>query len=421
VMAAVAVDHNLTGISDRSNKLDTVLAISLVLVGMCFPTSIQGDISKPLLGAFYCVALLLLALIIKRQGTAGFLACLFSFLMIPVLLLFTLTSGLTTYKPGALVGYAALSVLYVVNLKALSLRKSFFGFFAVMNVLTICVATAILVGYDGVTKFIVANYSSFYPELVQYMMDVRKPVLTFGAHSIAGLLLYFFFFAALQTWRLKKSKLFLVFAHSYVLILYSLLSVTGLTFGTVALFQLFYWLWHEDRKLLKVTLSLTFVIAISMALFLSSVIPWDDGIDAVKLVLTSTDGGLSGRFLPEGTLYGDLQYLRDNSFSPVGVSFAEQLQFGDSGIVEHLLRGSLPLVLMVYGGLFFFLRRNLVARADVYLIFFSIMAFEAGYSTLTTGYRTLCLIPFFIIYLNYLRRLQSVELAGGMASSSGTA
>ena len=43
----------------------------------------------------------------KRQGTAGFLACIFSFLMIPVLLLFTLTSGLASYKPGALVGYAA--------------------------------------------------------------------------------------------------------------------------------------------------------------------------------------------------------------------------------------------------------------------------------------------------------------------------
>ena len=66
VMAAVAVDHNPTGVSDRSDKPDTVLAICLLIVGMYFPTSIQGDISKPLLGAFYCVTLLVLALIMKR-------------------------------------------------------------------------------------------------------------------------------------------------------------------------------------------------------------------------------------------------------------------------------------------------------------------------------------------------------------------
>jgi hypothetical protein len=421
VTAAAAVGQNPTEVSGRPNRLDTVLAISLLVVGMYFPTSIQGDISIPLLGAFYCVTLLLLALIIKRDGTAGFLACVFSFLMIPVLLLFTLTSGLTTYKPGALVAYGALSVLYIVNLKALSFRKSLVGFFAFVNILNICGAIAILVGYDGVTKLIVANYSSFYPELVQYMMDVRKPVLTFGAHSIAGLLLYFFFFAALQTWRLNRTRLFLVFAYSYVLIMYSLLSVTGLIFGTIALFQLLYCLWQEDRKLLKITVSLTSVVAIAMVLFLSSVVPWDDGVDAVKLVLTAPDGGLSGRFLPGGTLYGDLQYLRDNSFSPVGVSYVEQLQFGDSGFVEQILRGSVPLVLMVYGGLFFFLRRNLVARADAYLIFFAIIAFEAGYSTLITGYRTLCLIPFFIIYLNHLRRIPELELARGVASSNATA
>ena len=339
--------------------------------------------------------------------------------MIPVLLLFTLTSGLTTYKPGALVAYAALSVLYIVNLKDLSLRKSFLGFFAVINVLTICGAAAILAGYDGVTKFIVANYSSFYPELVQYMMDVRKPVLTFGAHSIAGLLLYFFFFAALQTWRLKRSRLFLVFAHC--------LRNYHLLFAFSKWFSI-----RNDRAISIVPLALARRSQASKSYAFAHVCDCDQ-YGSAPLVsyplgrwdrrrqasANFTEGGLSGRFLPDGTLYGDMQYLRDNSFSPVGVSFAEQLQFGDSGFVEHLLRGSVPLVLMVYGGLFFFLRRNLVARADVYLIFFAIMAFEAGYSTLITGYRTLCLIPFFIIYLNYLRRIHGLELAGGVASSSG--
>src|SRR5260370_35623157 len=74
------------------------------------------------------------------------------------------------------------------------------------------------------------------------MVMFRKPVLTFGTHSLAGFFLYLFFYVNLQTYRLKGGKLFLSFALCYLFLTLSLLSVTGIILGLVGMLPIFYYL-----------------------------------------------------------------------------------------------------------------------------------------------------------------------------------
>jgi hypothetical protein len=105
-------------------------------------------------------------------------------------------------------------------------------------------------------------------------------------------------------------------------------------------------------------------------------------------------------------MYYDVEYLRNHPFSPVGASFREGFVFGDDGPVEYLLRGSVPFLLLIYGGLFYFLRRNVILRSHAYFLFAAILLFELGITTLTS-LRGLYLIPVFSVYLNSLTASQA--------------
>jgi hypothetical protein len=230
-------------------------------------------------------------------------------------------------------------------------------------------------------------------------------VLTFGNHSLAGYFFYVLFYVNLQTWRLKRRKMFLVFALCYLVMIFSLLSVTGIVFGMLAILQLFYYLWLRNRKLAMATV-LAFCLGLPLCfqLLVPSTATWHDVIYAIADVVTSSEHGLLGRFGPGGTISSyDLQYLWNHPLSPVGVSYMDQLFFGDSAPIEYILRGSVILLFLVYGGLYSFLHRNLLDRSDAYLLFAVTVAFELGWTTLT-NYRALYLIPFFVVYLNGLRR-----------------
>jgi hypothetical protein len=88
------------------------------------------------------------------------------------------------------------------------------------------------------------------------------------------------------------------------------------------------------------------------------------------------------------------------------VSNSGELLFVDSGWVEYTLRGSVIFVLLIYGNLYFFLRRSLLVKTDRNWLFLVILTFELGFTSLTY-YRTLYLLPFFIVFLNGSRRTQN--------------
>ena len=413
-MATIALQ--LRKIGRTRTNLSGVIAGSLLALGLYFPTSTGEQPSTILVGANYLVCLIFLSLLFfEAEDKPSFHVCITLLSIVPLLLVFTYTSNLHIYTFGALTGYSVLSILLITNLREIRLPSSIFYLFGLVNVINILLGVSILAGSNFVRQILVTHYSIYYPELVPNMLFFRKPVLTFGTHSIAAFFLYLFFYSNLQTYRLRGRKLFLIFAFCYLFLAAALLSVSGLVLAVIGFLQLFWLLWSSVRRRWFWGGALLGVLGLIAGFqLLGSIIKnWADVREGAKVIITSSDSGFLGRFASKGTLLYSMEYLRYHPFSPVGVADREGLMFQDSGFVEYLLRGSIILVLLVYGGLFFFLKRSLLSRADATWLFLVILGFELGFTALT-NFRALYLLPFLVVYLNGLRRN---ETSGGPLQS----
>jgi hypothetical protein len=376
----------------------------LLVVGLYFPTTASQHLTVCSVSGYLICCALLAALALRRYGRPSFPVCVLLFSITPLLLMFTFTSGLSTLRLGALLGYGVLSVLFITNLRDVDLPQWFGRLWAAVNSINILAGFAIIAGVQSVNDFIIAHYSTAYDELLPDMLAWHKPVLTFGSHSIAAFFLYLFFWVNLRAYKVKRNRLFLTFSVSYLFLMLFLLSVSALAFATVGSFQLAAHFWPAIRHKLAwacVALCAVLVAAVSW----NHAISLNSSVDVFKEVLQNPDAGLAGRFLPGGTMAYDLQYLRQHPLSPVGTSFREGLMFGDNGPVEYMLRGSVPLLLLVYGGLFYFLRRNLISRFHAVFFFIAVVMFELGITTLV-NFRAQCLFPVFVMFLNSLTQPQ---------------
>ena len=97
--------------------------ILLLLAGMYFPSVASERFSAFSLSAFVIVAALLLLLVFRKHGHPNFLRCLAILSITPLLLLFTVTSGLATLKLGALFQYAVLSVMLIATFRDIILPR----------------------------------------------------------------------------------------------------------------------------------------------------------------------------------------------------------------------------------------------------------------------------------------------------------
>jgi hypothetical protein len=382
------------------------MIVGLLLVfGLYFPTTASQHLTILSVSGYLICFALLAALVLRRHGRPSFPACVLLLSITPLLLVFTFTSGLSTIRLGALLGYGVLSVLYITDVRDVGVSQWFARLWVVVNIINILAGFAIVLGAQSVNDFIIAHYSVAYDELLPYMLELHKPVLTFGSHSIAAFFLYLFFWVNLQAYKVKCKRWFIAFSVCYLFLIAFLLSVSALAFVAVGSFQLAAHFWSAIRhKLAWVTVALSAVLVTAVSW--SHAINWGSSLDVVKAILQDPANGLSGRLLPGGTMYYDLQYLQEHPFSPVGTSFREGFMFGDCGPVEYMLRGSLPLLLLMYGGFVYYLQRNVISRSHAVFFFVAVVIFELGITTLIS-LRALYLIPVFIVYLNSLTAPQA--------------
>lgn len=387
----------------KSTVASTVFPL-LLLAGMYFPSTASERFSAFSLLAFVILLVLFSLLILRKHGRPGVLGCLTLLSIAPLLFLFTFTSGLATLKLGALFQYAVLSVMLIASFRDIILPRWFDALWSMVNVINIFGGIAIVAGFQPVNDFIIAHYSTAYDDLVANMVSWHKPVLTFGTHSLAAFFLYLFFWLNLQGYKRKGHKRLLIFATCYIFLTVCLLSVSAVAFAALGICQLVFLFWSSITYKFA-TAILMLCLLLIVIVFGGSRFYWRESVDSVQEILQDPGAGLTGRLLPGGTMYESLEYLKSHPFSPVGASFREGLVFGDDGPLEYILRGSIPLLVLVYGGLFYFLRRNLLLKSDAYFLFAVIVAFETGYTTLI-NIRALYLIPIFCAFLNSISRDQ---------------
>ena len=383
----------------RSKAAIGVVAM-LFLAGVYAPTSIGRVISPGLqfanLGLLF---VLLLTLALRRRGLMDGLPLVCSAAIPAVMLIATLLSPLTEFAYGAVLVYGLLAILLSLRLDNLVIPAGFRRLLLAVSLVNAVGAVLLLLQNPEARQFLLDNYSAAYPDLVPFMLDEGKPVLSFASHSIAGFYFYLFFLLNVETFRSGAGRLHLLAAVSYLLLMITLSSSTGYLFSIAGLLHLAkHFLWR--RSWLKVT-------AAALALLLSGVVlatQFDvNDIQTALLdnLLRADSSGLSGRYSSTGALAGNLTFIAENPLQPIGLTYSPALFYGDSGPVEYLTRGSFPLLLAIYCGFYLFVRRNLRARGMSLWLFFSYLAFEAGYSNLNY-FRSLYLLPFVVVYLNNL-------------------
>jgi len=394
----------------HSNVRDSLIGPFLLLAGMYMPTSIGGVQSRLWVALSLLVAFAAFVLLAVMNGLSHlYRSHLFACLIVLTLVICTFTSPLTEVEFGGVFVYCLMALMFVLKVNGISCGPLGKRVFLVVNVTNVMLGIGIIAQFEPVLTFLRTYYTYFYPELLPMMFVLRKPVLAFATHSVAGFFYFIFFWANLRSYETSRKSLYLAFAiiySAFSLFLFSFSSLFFLFWEAALLLNL---AWQRSRVLSLAGIAAGAGCALAVWSWLGD---WKaDLIDYSTSVLTSTGNGLLGRYSSStGDLVTNLQFIRNHPFTPVGLTGYSRFLFVDSGPIEYFLRGSLPLVVSIYGGLFCFLKFNLKHKKDVWVLFAAIMSFEIGFSVL--GYpRTFYLLPFFILYLNGLERAQPLGAA----------
>ena len=365
----------------------------LLVCGLFFPTSIAGAISTPLLVAHYALLLCALLFLVRLDSTFERRGLILSISIIAILLVSTLMSALHDYHPGALIGYITFAAICCVPFRDLRVGGRLL---LAVSLINIVLGAAMVIGVDWVNAWFMEHYSAYYPELLEFMTALHKPVLMFATHSLAAMAFYVLFWLCLETYRVRRQRMFLACALCYALLTLALTSTSGLTLGVLMVGQL---CWVAAKRGWAVAAAAAVAAVIAVAY-----VPWGDVWSIVEAVYGERGAGILGRYSGGGVLAGPFFYWLDHPFQPIGFTFMPTMnRIGDSGPFEYLLRGSVPLLLCMYAALYSFLRRNLLLKRDAYVFFCLLVVFEFGVTVVIRA-RMLYLLVFAVIYLNSLRR-----------------
>jgi hypothetical protein len=384
-------------------KRDDILMAILLGVGFLAPTSIHGDYSLALLGITLSLLLAAVAVLYWQHGCRASVLVTVSLPIMIILSACTLFSSAFRFGWGVFAQLNLLALVYALDLRRVRPGPLVGATFKIVNILYIVWGVGIVLGSDFVRQFTITWYAQFYEYLLPTMLDLHKPVLAFATHSLASFFAYLLFWLNWQNYSATRSRLALTFSICYVGFLFALTSFTSFVLAGLALTQLAVWLWERSRRVLVLG-----VVGLCAILFLAAGILADEVARfraaapyAAAALLNSDKSGPLARYGNQGDRKESISFLLEHPLSPVGYTNPPFLFFADSGPLEYMLRGSVPFLCLVYGGLYLFLQYNSPSRKYALMLFLVVLAFELGFVSLTY-FRTLLLLPFLAIYPKFI-------------------
>lgn len=401
-------------------KLLLTAVVTSALFAFYLPSSTGGTISYWLSVVSIVGTCGSLAAMLALSGTTAPLLNILLALLIPGLLLgFTVTAPFRDYSPGVLLLYFAQSLLFMLDLRAAASRRSEYVFQAVIGI-SLVFGYALALNVQSADRVVLGYYNAFYQDLGRYMVvDFDKPVLTFATHSMAGFMIYLLFVMELRTWQAVGRIWRLLAALGLLGLLWQLQSTTSMAFLTFGALELA-WIAYQTYLPKRARRAVAAAVLLAGALIL--------GRRAERLVEEARGAvvgdrvrGYAARYADGGLLTSNFEYLARSPFSPIGASATSTLYLGDSGIVVNFLRGSVPMVLFVYGALWLFFVTNVSNVRDATQLWLATLVFETGFTPLMY-FRFLGFAPFMVVYLHSLSGRQctaeTVE-AGAVAVPGG--
>jgi hypothetical protein len=406
---------------DAFYRSRTALICALAIFGLYIPSSIAGVISYPLslvalVGTMLGIALLLVTSASSGPVRAAQAACAIA----GVLAIATVISPFTDLSPGVAMIYALLCLLLLADLRTLPSEELAVRCFAVINVVSLVAGTLIIANVPVIDRAIVDWYSAFRPGLTTEMVVIgNKPVLTFGTHSMAAFVVYLFFSMSLLAYQAGRGRLWLLGAIGDLWLLSQFHATTATILLLVASGHLIWIpLRRASRPVRNVTIGLAAMILIAAGIWLAGQPATADALRAG--VFGDSSHGFIVRYGANGLLASNLDYLVEHPFLPIGVTFSPSLYLGDSGWVVNALRGSVVLVLAVYGGILAFTVANAGSRAVGIWLGCVIAVFELGFTPLQY-FRFLALLPLIVVFLNAIQPDAGVAVPCPPWSAAGAA
>lgn len=375
----------------NTNSLPSLLLVLLFFIGMSFPASLNGVISKYLLYTVLVITfLLILVLILFIRNIYAVSFVLFIFINASVWSITLFNQKSVDYVQAFI--FTIITLLFCVNLSQIKIKKIVFKSFKIVNIMVILIGWGMVFKLEWLGNFFIKFYTAFYPELVINMLNLGKPVIVFGTHSVSAFYMFVFFFLNLKTFESFNKKRYLLYAINYLVFCYLLQSNTGVFFIVLGIVLLIY---RSKRKYTWTAISTLILIFAYLNGRLSIV-------TGVYYKFFSQYNGILSRYALEGNQSQNIRHILNNPFSATGFSRGNgDLIFYDSGIISFSLMGTVGIMFLVYASMYLFFRKNIINKKSGLVLFVALLFFEIGFNNLQY-FRTICIIPFLVVYLNYL-------------------
>jgi hypothetical protein len=292
---------------------------------------------------------------------------------------FTLLHTRQDYALGAAVFYANALLLFATRLPVdvvlgLGGNRRFAAFFLSTNVIILTIGFGIAADIESAKAITRFAYSAFYDELYVQMVEwYNKPVTVFSTHSIAAFASFVFFVGNVLLFGCGR-RVFALLALAHLLILVLLKSVSAIGFLVLSILVLLI----ATRGVTRIATVVVLGVGLPLAFWQIS-----DYLPILWRVVTATESGFLGRYAEGTALERTIDYILNYPLLPIGLTFDPGLFYGDSGFVEYVLRGSLPLLILMYAALWLFLARYVDSPRVRAGLFSCILLFETGYTMLT--------------------------------------
>jgi len=388
----------------EKKKILTYVICYLTIVGVCWPTSLGGNINKYslFLGYFICIGGMFLLCGVTRKITYNVLTLL---AVLILLLFFTLISPLPEINLGAIFPYFFAFLVLSMSLDGLD-AKIIIDSFIFISIFILLLAFGVMFEVDFIILLIKLNYQQYYPDLFeQTVVWHLKPIAVFSAHSVAGFSYFTFAILYFNLFINEKNKLRKGF---YAAFMFLFLSLMPFLKSSAAFFLFFILLLlfivYNFRKNPRASYLLLVISLFSCSIYYQNQSEIIDGnvkktFESLSY-LTSKQNGFLGRYSKNTRLEGTFNYISKNPMTGVGVSSSSGIKFGDSFLAEYVVRISFIGYVIVLMGLFCFLYKSIVDKRLVIPVFCFFLVADLGYPLLVT-FKFLVLIPLFILILNY--------------------
>ena len=383
--------------------LTEALLVFLMLCGIWLPQSLLDELPK----LDQVILLGVLGIVMFREGgrLVSRLAVVNGLMVLSLLILFTLISPVKEAGYGIFPYYLGCCMLLTLRLQTIRCSQLTPRIFVATNVAIILLGSFMVFQDPDVNRFVVDYYSVYGRDKTLFLTGLGKPILTFGTHSVAG----FFYLLLIITNCIaavkKRRPLFLLLAAIELCLLIALSSITSLVYSFCSLILLIWAIWKTLQTRFALSCGLVAALLFGGALLRESASGVEAGIRSQYLAAILFQGsGFSGRYGADGTVRGNLEKTEEFGLMPLGMAIGDKFMFGDSGIVEFFMRGSVVFLLAIYGGFAVFVMRNISGRKNrgyAVLLVLVFLTFEVAFVNLLL-IRTLSIIPFFVLYLRHL-------------------